>query len=451
MRSTTFSGQRFAVLVLTLAACASMILYWSSVTSAVHASRASSLQKPKVLTDFYPSWYATRELLLRHRDPYGPDVNRELQIAYYGKVLDPSRPEERKDEQRFVYPLYFMVFVAPTVDIEFQTVRILVWWFLILCAIADLALWLCFIRPGLSVFGLIVLFGLVLSSIPVLQNISILQPFLLPACFIAGAAAAAASNRLFLAGALLALSTVKPQICLLPLAWYFLWLCSDWKSRRNLFKGFAAMLALLLLGSEWLRPDWLVRYPGVLRDYARYTNATSFLGTLLPVPWNWTASILALAVVTIYCWHVRRRSANSPWFAVALALALALTVLIVPAVVQPFNHILLLPAVLLTIRYWRDLHRARPLTRVAVYVFCFCAFLPWVLAVVAVAKPLDQNPGWLLRVWSLPLAASMAFPLAAFGVLILLRRMVMLQRSSAEPDGGELEDSGLIAAKPFPN
>jgi hypothetical protein len=451
MRATTFSGRRFAVLLLALVGCASMIFFWSSVTSTVHASRASSINNPKVLTDFYPSWYATRELLLRHRDPYGPDVNRELQLAYYGKVLDPSRPEERQDEQRFVYPLYFMAFVAPTVNIEFRAVRVLVRWFLVLCAIANLALWLCFIRPDLSVFGLVVLFALVLSSIPVLQNITILQPFLLPACFIAAAAAAAASDRLFLTGALLALSTVKPQICLLPLAWFFLWLCGDWKRRRSLFPGFAAMLAVLLFGSEWLRPDWLVRYPGVLRDYAKYTNATSFLGTLLSVPWNWIATLLALAVVAIYCWRVRRQSANSPWFAIALSLSLALTVLIVPAVVQPFNHVLLLPAVLLTIRYWRALRRVRPLTRAAIYVFCVCAFLPWLLAVVAVAKPFDQNRGWLLKVWSLPLAVSMALPFAAFGMLILLRRVVLLQCASAKPGSGPFEDTGLIAPKPFPS
>jgi hypothetical protein len=424
MRVTTFPGKHLIVLLLVLIASTSMFFYWTRFTRAVHAQRASLPDlTAKVLTDFYPSWYATRELLLRHRDPYGSEVNRDLQIAYYGKVLDPSRPEERQDEQRFVYPLYFTVFVAPTVNLDFQTVRVIVRWLLVLCAIANIMLWMVFVRPKLSMFARIVLFALVLGSIPILQNVSILQPFLLPAVFIAGAGAAAASDRLFLAGALMALATVKPQICLLLLVWYLLWVFSDWERRRSFFSGFVTTLGLLLLISVWLRPDWLVRYPGILLDYTSYTHSKSFLGTYLATPWDWLASVLGLVVVADYCWRVRRQPADSPAFAVALSLALALTVLVVPAVVQPFNQILLLPTVLLTIRYWRELPRLTPLTRTAVYGFCGCAFLPWLFAVVAVATPLDPNQAWLLKVWSLPLAVGMAVPFAAFGVLILLRKV----------------------------
>lgn len=117
--------------------------------------------------------------------------------------------------------------------------------------------------------------------------------------------------------------------------------------------------------------------------------------------------------------------------------------------VQPFNQILLLPTVLLTIRSWRELRRLTPITQMVVYGFCACAFLPWLLAVVAAAKPLDANQAWLLKLWSLPLAVGMALPFAAFGMLILLRRVVILQGCSAGSDSGPLKDTGLSRSGRF--
>ncbi|MGA8271823.1 MAG: glycosyltransferase family 87 protein, partial [Candidatus Sulfotelmatobacter sp.] len=250
------------------------------MTDAVHAlAPSSAVLKPQVLTDFYPSWYATRELLLHHRDPYGAGINRDLQIAYYNRELDPSHPEEQVDQQRFVYPLYFTFFVAPIARLEFHQSQIVFWWILAVCAVVNVFLWLRFLRLRLSAPASLALFVLVLTSIPVIQNLSILQPFLLSACFIAAAAAAVSSGYLFVAGALLSVATIKPQICLLPMIWFALWTGSNWLRRRSLFLGFAAGLAMLIFTSEWLFRGWLMRYPGVLIAYAGYTKATSLLGT----------------------------------------------------------------------------------------------------------------------------------------------------------------------------
>jgi hypothetical protein len=445
MRATTFSGKRAALLLLVLVCSANMGLFWNRYMDAARAALAYSTGvKTKALTDFYPSWYATRELLLHHRDPYGPDVNRELQIAFYGKELDPRRPEERRDQQRFVYPLYFVFFVAPTARMDFQLVRVIVRWILVACAIANLLLWLRFVRLRLSWFGLCVLFALALTSIPILQNLSLLQPFLLPACFIAGAAVAILHGHLFLTGALLALATVKPQICLLPIAWFALWLFSDWKHRRWLFWGFVSTLAAVVLASELLLPNWLIRYPNVLRAYAEYRNASSFFGRLLPGPLHCAATIFVLVVVTQWCWRVRRQPEDSPSFAVALSFVLTLSVLIVPAMEQPLNHFLLLPAVLLSIRYWPELRRGNTLTRFTTTLFGLFAFSPWLLALVA-ANPFVRNGNWLLKMWLYPLAASMALPFAAFGVLILLSKVVAFPPPSPSTDGKPLQSTSVAA------
>jgi hypothetical protein len=439
MRATKFTIRRFAFLLFVLVCSASMSLYWSRYIDAVRATLASSPGlKPKALSDLYPSWYAPRELLLHHRDPYGAQVNRELQIAYYGKELDPSRPEERRDQQRFVYPLYLIFLVGPLVWMPFHTARVVFFWSLAACAALNVVLWLRFLRMRLSWPAIAALFVLVMTSIPVLQNLTILQPFLLPACFIAGTAAAVVSRRLFLAGALLAVATVKPQICVLLIAWLALWVCSDWKRRRPLLWGFTSVLAALILASAWLLPGWLIGYPNVLIAYAGYTNARSFLEVLLPSPLHWLVAILALATAAGFCWRARHEPADSAAFAIALSFALTLTVSIVPTVTQPFNHILLLPAVLLAIRYWGELRNRTPLTRFATSVFCLSAFLPWLFAVVAISRPLTPNSDWLLKIWSVPLASSMALPFAAFGVLILLRRAVPWQPTSRPLPPGHL-------------
>jgi hypothetical protein len=285
-------------------------------------------------------------------------------------------------------------------------------------------LWLRFFNLRLSVTALFSFLLLLLTSIPVLQNLTILQPFLLVACCIAGAALLAKSGRMFLAGVLLALATIKPQVCLLPLAWFALWIASDWRRRRSLFWGFAAAFSALLVSSDLLLPGWLIQYPHVLRAYAEYTEAKSFLDALLPSPLNWVFAALFLAAVVRLCWRERAHGADSAGFAIALCSVMTLGVLIVPALHNLFNHVLLLPVVLLVVRNWRQLRSADFATRATANVFWIFLFLPWPLAIVALARPLTSHSNGLLKLWSLPLAASMALPFAAFSFLIVLRNVV---------------------------
>src|ERR1700728_2468522 len=67
------------------------------------------------LSDLYPRWLGARELLLHHRDPYSPEVTREIQIGYYGRQLNPARLSDPKDQQGFAYPVYVVFLLAPTI------------------------------------------------------------------------------------------------------------------------------------------------------------------------------------------------------------------------------------------------------------------------------------------------------------------------------------------------
>ena len=78
------------------------------------------------LGDLYPRWLGTRELLLRGRNPYGPEVSHEIQMAYYGRIVDQENPgagHKIIDEQRFAYPVYVVFLMAPAMYASFAEVQ----------------------------------------------------------------------------------------------------------------------------------------------------------------------------------------------------------------------------------------------------------------------------------------------------------------------------------------
>src|SRR5258708_10294034 len=75
------------------------------------------------VSDLFPRWLGTRELLLHGRDPYSSEITREIQQGYYGRPIDHTRPSDRIDEQCFAYPLFVVFLLAPTVTLPFIVVK----------------------------------------------------------------------------------------------------------------------------------------------------------------------------------------------------------------------------------------------------------------------------------------------------------------------------------------
>ena len=127
MQATKKSRLRKPAIYFFLLLCsANMWWYWSRLPRVAFVlMKSTETIRPNGLTDLYPSWYGSRELLLHHRNPYGVEVSREIQVAFYGKVLDSNIPHEPRDQQRFAYPLYVALFLAPTVNMQFNTVRVI--------------------------------------------------------------------------------------------------------------------------------------------------------------------------------------------------------------------------------------------------------------------------------------------------------------------------------------
>jgi hypothetical protein len=161
-----------------------------------------------------------------------------------------------------------------------------------------------------------------------------------------------------LAGCLLALTIIKPQL-ILPL---FLWLLLWALQRRcwTLIATFAATTGLLLAATERVVPGWFSRWRFSLRGYSATEHAALPLEHLFG---HWLGLLLTLFLATgaaAALWLLRRVEANSLPFAYAVSLALAIAPCIFP--MQPlmiYNNALLFPAVLLLFRKPADALTAR--------------------------------------------------------------------------------------------
>src|ERR1700690_416651 len=107
-------------------------LYAGRVLIPYQKADAAAHDRPRGnLSDLYPRWVGGGELLLDGRDPYGPETAREIQAGYYGRPLDPSRPNDPKDQEGFAYPPYVVFYLAPPVRFPFAIVNSGFFWVLV--------------------------------------------------------------------------------------------------------------------------------------------------------------------------------------------------------------------------------------------------------------------------------------------------------------------------------
>jgi hypothetical protein len=371
------------------------------------------------LSSLYPPWLGTRELLRHHRDPYSNDITVEIQKGFYGRPLDPSRPSDPKDQQRFAYPVYIVFLLAPTIDVPFHVVQVLCFWFLIVLTACSVPLWQYALqwRPSALVTGLAIL--LTLASYPAVQGVKLLQLGLLVAGFLAGAAALLSSGHLLMAGALLALATIKPQLVFLLVSWLALWVASDWPHRQRLFCGFTASMLVLLIAAEIVCPGWIYRFMAVVAAYPHYTGASSILDELLTPVWGHVVAALILLGAAFSCWQSRKAPETSDRFALTLATVLATTVVVIPMSAF-YNQLIVLPALLLAARRWKSLQETRA-SRLVFAVTAVVVAFPWLASIVLVICAFWKPEYVIHKLWYIPLVTGMYLPVSVLSLLYFLQ------------------------------
>jgi hypothetical protein len=369
------------------------------------------------LSDLYPRWLGARELLLHHRDPYSYEVTREIQIGYYGRAVDPSRPYDPTDWQGFAYPLYVVFLLAPTITLPFAVVQIGFRWLLIALTAASVPLWLRAFRWRTSAWTMATLVVLVLGSFQAIQGIKLQQLSLLVNGLIAVGVVLLVKDQLAAGGALLALATIKPQLALPLSAWLLFWAVNDWRSRKSFVWGFLGTLAALISAGEFVLPGWIGRFRQAIIAYRQYNNGAESALELLFTPFF--GRVLAVAVLlglAFVCWRSRRVPSRDPAFNWILALILAATIAIAPKE-APYNQVLLVAPVLLVVRCWLLLWARSSLSRALLVIASLILFWPWLAALVITMAALFFPAEVLQRAWTLPLYTSPAMPL---GVLVVV-------------------------------
>jgi len=328
--------------------------------------------------DLYPSWYGTRELLYRGRNPYGQGVSDEIQLAFYGRVLHQNYDQAGitvVDEQRFAYPVYVVFLMAPVVRLDFSQLQAWAPVILGILTSASVLLWLDVLRwrPPPTIVAALVLF--VLASPQVVQGLGLMQLGLLVSFLLALGTWCITRNHLVAAGAILALATIKPQMVVLPLIWFLIWSLNRRTRRWTLVASFGITLAALAGMGEIILPAWPRYFLNGMLAYRHYSPTTSPLNLILGGPISAVLSAIVIVGVLALAWQNRHVEAVSGRFLFILASMCIAETLVMP-LLTPFNQVLLLMPLFAMLRDWSVL------PRVWRVVFGVIVSWPWVTSLV---------------------------------------------------------------------
>jgi hypothetical protein len=362
------------------------------------------------LTDLYPPWLAARELIEHGRDPYSPEVTREIQQGYYGRSLDPERPGEPRDQQGFAYPAYVAFYFAPTLYLRFDSVRKAGFCVLLCLTAAAILLWLWVLRWSCPLWAKVSLIAFAIGSLTVVQGLTLRQMTLLVFALLTIAIALLASHRPIGAGIALALSTIKPQLVWLLLLWLVIWTIADWRRRYRCLASFLLTMAILCVAAEWYLPHWIPRFLQAMRRYLYYTDAVSTLEKVLPWPWGWLMTALAVAATIHIAWKNRRLGEDTAEFNTTVSLTLAVTIIVIPSYAL-YNQVLLMPSLLVLVfkrqQIWNRNRMSRVLLSLALILLLWERVTSLVLAGLSFVLPSGTvEAAWAVPLWTFPFSPA---------------------------------------------
>lgn len=302
--------------------------------------------------------------------PYSDEVAVRIQTRAYGR---PAQAGEH--ELRVAYPLYSTTIFLPFSLISEYDLARAVWMTTLevgLLALAILSLRLTNWKPGLGMLAIYLLFSLTwYHSVRALINGNAV---ILVALMMVGVLAAIKEGRDELAGILLALATIKPQVVVVFLVFVWVWAFSA--GRRIVVLWTVIGVVFLSIGAALFVPDWplqnlmeVLRYPG----YNPPGTPGAALATWWPAAgeklgWGLTA---ILAILLLIEWAAARGK-DFHWFAWTAGLTLVASQWI-GIQTDPGNFIVLLMPLILILAKWKE--RAGPKAGAVILVLMA---VPWV-------------------------------------------------------------------------
>jgi hypothetical protein len=376
--------------------------------------------------DFYPIWRTSKEWRLHQLDPYSPAMTQAIQTGLFGRPLDARNPNDPPANYReFSYPAFVDILALPSTWFPFPVVRIAGASIMLLITVAGSVLWMQILElrfsPGLWTIVII----LTLFSYPVLEGVVAVQVGLAVSFLLALSLAMLRKGMGLHAGYLIALTTIKPQMTILVIGFLLLWALSQWRQRWQLASGLVSGMAILYLSATVISRSWFTQWLHVVLGYGRYSQPP------LPIylfgnPGGKTFSVVLIAGAVILAWHMRHVPAKSPEFILTIGILLAIGVVVLLPGHAVYDHILLLPGVLLLLRaggrpalrtgVWRS-----GVSRLILALTAASIGWQWIAAVTVVTVSLfaaSLSDAWAV----LPIRTASSIPFAVLACLGLLLR-----------------------------
>jgi len=317
--------------------------------------------------DFLPYWLGTQLLIKEGQSPYSTSTAIRIQTFAYGR---PALPEE--GEMGVFYPLYsLLIFLPFSLISNYSLARTLWMTFLEAASILIVILSLRLFRwqPG-SWFSMI-LFLFSLFWYHGLRAIVNGNAVVLVGLFLLGSIFALSHQREVLAGVLLSLATIKPQVALVPYLFLSLW--GIVHQRKRFVIAAWGSLILLISAGMFIIPDWLFQNFSEVLKYPTYTapgNPSAALARLLPGVGNYLGALVSaiawVAMGLLWKRHLKYASSESfpqlPWlFYLTFTLAQWSGIQ-----TDPGNFVALLPGLILVYALWERTSARPEATRIII-------------------------------------------------------------------------------------
>jgi hypothetical protein len=438
------SSSRSAVVALSLAlvGAASLVHYHLELfmPRVLEVAKARNLAGGYAFgNDFYPVWLTAREWLREGRDPYSPEMTCEIQKGLFGRPLDPQIPSDPPTDYRtFAYPAFTDLLFWPAAWLPFTVARVLLVLVLAALTVTSVVFWMRAMAWRVNRLWLVVAFLLVLCSYQVLEGLYATQLGLMVGFFLAASMLALQRGQALLAGILIALTAIKPQMTILAIFYLLIWSSQDWGRRRRFVLGLFSAMFVLVGTATIFQPHWIANWTRVVLGYHRYAKPplvsqvlTAPLGSSMALPASLALTVLLLFAAVVLAWRNRAASADSVQFWVTLSFLLCVTSVTLLPGQAIHDHVILLPGIFLLACRWRELSIGW--TRRALFLIGVGILLwPWFAAfALVVLRPLLTHQQFYSKaIFALPLRTAAVFPFVVLGLLALARRTLLADQKT---------------------
>jgi hypothetical protein len=384
--------------------------------------------------DFYPVWLTSREWLRERRDPYSAEMTLQIQSGVFGRPLDPHIPTDPTDLRMFAHPAFTVLLFWPAAELPFAAARIVLAVLLAAMTLASVLLWMRALSWRIRWNWMAVIVLLTLCSYPALEGLYVGQLGLLVAFLLAASLLALQGRRFLLAGTLMALTTIKPQVTVLAILYLLLWSVYDWRVRGRFCVGLFSTLTLLIGASLAVMPHWIQSWTHTILAYRHYTRPplvtevlTAPLGLRLSGPATFVLTAASIIVAAVLAWRNRAAAYGSFAFWTTLTLLLSITTITILPGQAVYDHLILLPGILLLTRYRSELRDAGPVPRALLAIGALVLFWPWIAAfALIVLRPwitITPEVFSSTAFFSLPLRTAASLPFVVLALLAWLTRV----------------------------